>query len=280
MGNKFILTLSCKDKAGIVAKVSGLLFEIGGFVIQSSQFGDESTDTFFMRVEFECDRNLTEITDLFSPIGVDYSMNWQMTDIDKKPKILLAVTKASHCLVDLLHKSSIGALGAEIVGVISNREDLKGLTEKFDKEFIYLPIKQSKALQEKQIVKVFEEKNAELLVLARYMQILSNETCEKLQGRAINIHHSFLPSFKGANPYRQAYERGVKIIGATAHYVTSDLDEGPIIEQEVTRVDHSEKPNDLMLKGQDTENRVLFNAVKWHLERRVILNGSKTVIFK
>lgn len=276
---KYILKLSCKDSSGIVATVSGFIANIGGFIIQSGQFGDESTNKFFMRAEFESDKNTADIEELFKPVADKFNMDFCISDMSKKPKILIAVTTESHCLLNLLHKHHIGALNVDIVGVISNRENLKELTEKFNLEFNYLPIDGNKADQEQKILEIFQEKQVDLLVLARYMQILSADFCDKIEGKAINIHHSFLPGFKGAKPYHQAYDRGVKIIGATAHYVTKDLDEGPIIEQEVTRVNHAFSPDDLKISGQDIESRVLYKAVKWHTEQRIIINNSKTVIF-
>lgn len=275
----YILTLSCDDTSGIVSTVSTYLFEIGGFILQSAQFGDEFTNKFFLRAEFTCNKTIAELEQGFKKIAEKFKMNFSFFDKEQKPKVLIAVSKASHCLLHLLHKSEIGALNCEIVGIVSNHTDLKNWADKFNKKFYHLPIDANKEKQEDKFFELVNETKADLLVLARYMQVLSDDFCNKLKGRAINIHHSFLPGFKGAKPYHQAYERGVKIIGATAHYVTKDLDEGPIIEQEVYRVSHTNKPEDLKQIGEDIENRVLFNAVKWHLEHRVILNGSKTVIF-
>ncbi len=276
----YILTFSCKDKAGIVASVSTYLFNIGGFILESAQFGDPATDKFFLRTEFTCSKTADEIENGFKDIAAKFGMDYELHDTSKKEKIIIAVSKASHCLSHLLHKHQIGALHADIVGIVSNHEDLKAWADGFKIPFYFMPIEKDKKSQEKKILDLYNKSGAELLVLARYMQVLSNELCDELKGKAINIHHSFLPGFKGAKPYHQAYDRGVKIIGATAHYITSELDEGPIIEQEVTRVDHSYKPDDLKLTGEDIEAQVLFRAVKWHLENRVILNGSKTVIFK
>ncbi len=278
---RFILTLSCKDTAGIVSTVSTFLYNTGGFVLESSQYGDPITQNFFMRAEFTCQHTQQEISDGFKFIADRFKMNFLVHDTALKPNILIAVSKASHCLIDLLHKNEIGAFDANIVGIVSNHNILKPYADKFGMKFHHFPISSSekKHEQEQRILALFNETDCELLVLARYMQILSSELSHALDGRAINIHHSFLPGFKGANPYQQAYDRGVKLIGATAHYVTSDLDEGPIIEQEVTRVDHKQKPDDLRLMGQDIEARVLYKAVKWHLEQRIILNGTKTVVF-
>ncbi len=278
---RYILTLSCKDTAGIVSTVSTFLYNTGGFVLESSQYGDPITQNFFMRAEFTCQHSQQEISDGFKFIADRFKMTFLVHDTALRPNILIAVSKASHCLIDLLHKNEIGALNANIVGIVSNHNTLKPYADKFGKKFYHFPISHSekKLEQEQRILALFNETDCELIVLARYMQILSSEMSQSLDGRAINIHHSFLPGFKGANPYQQAYDHGVKLIGATAHYVTSDLDEGPIIEQEVIRVDHRQKPDDLKLMGQDIEARVLFKAVKWHLEQRIILNGTKTVVF-
>ncbi len=276
----YILKLSCKDTSGIVASVSGFLFQNGGFIIESAQFGDDSTGYFFLRAEFTCVKNLDELRSKFtSKIANKFQMDFVIVDKSEKQKILIAVTKESHCLADLLHKNEIGVLNADIVGVVSNHDNLKLWAERFGKKFYHLPILKDKAAQEKELLNLYNETGSELLILARYMQILSNDICNNLKGKIINIHHSFLPGFKGAKPYHQAFDRGVKLIGATAHYATADLDEGPIIEQEITRVDHTYKPDSLKLAGQDIENRVLFRAIKWHLEHRVVINGNKTVVF-
>jgi formyltetrahydrofolate deformylase len=275
----FILTLACKDTTGIVATVSGFLFEIGGFIIESDQFGDDTTGKFFMRAEFKCSMPLPEIKNKFSKIADRFSMNYNFFDKSTKPKILIAVSNASHCLSHLLHKYEIGSLNADIMGVVSNHNSLEQWAKRFNIDFFHLPIGNNKQEQEDTLYNLFLKLDCELLVLARYMQVLSDDICNKLSGKAINIHHSFLPGFKGAKPYHQAYDRGVKIIGATAHYITTDLDEGPIIEQEVIRVNHSYKPEDLKQTGEDIESSVLFRAIKWHLDRRVIVNNNKTVIF-
>lgn len=278
--NEYILNLSCQDRSGIVSSVSGKLFELGGFIIESAQFGDSSTGKFFMRAVFKCEMEEIDIRNKFSDIAEKFDMSFSLNNKSTKTKILIAVTTESHCLLNLIHKKQVNALNVDIVGVISNRDSLREVTNKFGLEYYYLPIEGNKQDQEKKIKDIFEKTESDLLVLARYMQILSDEFCNSIEGKAINIHHSFLPGFKGAKPYHQAYERGVKIIGATAHYVTEELDEGPIIEQEVVRVNHSHTPNDLKIAGQDIESRVLFNAVKWHSEHRIIRNGNKTVIFK
>lgn len=279
MSNNYILKFSCPDTKGIVSDVTKFLFDIGGFIIESAQFGDESTNRFFLRAEFQAEKTLEEISNGFKNIADKFAMDFEFFDKNYKPKLLIAVTKASHCLNHLLHKVEVGSLNAEIVGIVSNHKDLEYIANRFGQKFYHLPIEGDKEKQEEKFFKIFEDSKTDLLILARYMQILSEEFSNKLNYRAINIHHSFLPGFKGAKPYHQAHERGVKIIGATAHYVTENLDEGPIIEQDITRVNHQNKPEDLKHIGEDIENRVLLNAVKWHLEHRVIINGNKTVIF-
>ncbi len=284
MSNQYILTLSCKDVKGIVAAVIGFLADNDGFIVESAQYGDPSTGRFFMRTEFESgdkapDR--TAIRGLFSPIAERFTMDWDIYNVDHKPRVLIMVSKDGHCFNHILHRYFTKSLPIEIPAVISNHPDLKEMADWHNIPFHHLPITaETKSEQEDKILSLVDELDIDVVVLARYMQILSENMCEKLKGRAINIHHSFLPSFKGANPYKQAFNRGVKIIGATAHYVTADLDEGPIIEQEVLRVDHTKKPNDLKLLGQDIESRVLSHALKYHIEHRVLLNGQKTVVFK
>lgn len=278
---RYILSLSCKDTHGIVAAVSGFLAENGGFITESAQFGDYSTGRFFMRTEFEAKLSASEIKTKFTPLATKFGMEWELHDAATKLKVLLLVSKQGHCLNDLLHRWRTGGLHIEIPAVISNHPDLKPMVEWHNIPFLHMAITpETKAKQEAALLKEIETRKIDLVVLARYMQILSPELCTKLRGRAINIHHSFLPSFKGAKPYHQAYDRGVKLIGATAHFVTPDLDEGPIIEQEVVRVDHTQKPEDLVHLGQDSESLVLSRAVKYYSERRVILNGNKTVVFK
>jgi len=277
-GGKYILTLSCEDKSGIVAAVSGFLAENGGFIVESAQFGDPSTKRFFMRVEFESKDNLK---DKFASIAEQFNMDWDIFDESIRPRVLIAVSKAGHCLNNLLYRHESGNLKVDIVGVISNHQDLEGMAKRHGVNFQHLPVTpETKPEQEKQILDIVEKENIDVVVLARYMQILSPDLCKKLKGKAINIHHSFLPGFKGADPYRQAYDRGVKIIGATAHYVTKELDEGPIIEQEVIRVDHTDASEDLKSLGQDIESRVLARALRNHIEHRIILNEGKTVVFK
>ena len=267
--NQFILTLSCPDKVGIVAAVSGFLAQQNCNIMESAQFNDRFNNTFFMRVVFE--GNAQD----FSAIGNQFNMNWQINNAAKKPRVLILASKESHCLNHLLHKKRIGALDIEVPAVISNHPNLKEMAD-----WHKIPFHQIANKDDDAILKYAEDYKADLVVLARYMQIISPKLCQALKGKAINIHHSFLPSFKGANPYAQAFERGVKIIGATAHYVTEALDEGPIIEQEVIRVDHTMTADQLKAAGSDIENLVLARAVQLHTQHRVLLNGNKTVVFK
>lgn len=283
--NTYILTLSCKDVRGIVASVTGFLAEQEGFIIESAQFGDASTGQFFLRIEFAAGEN-TPPEDAFKQlfhekVAQRFGMHWNMHNKARKPRVLIMVSKYGHCLNDLLHRYKANTLPVEIPAVISNHTDFKDLIEWHHIPFYYLPVEQGKkAEQEAQVLEVVERHRIDVVVLARYMQILSADLCVKLAGKAINIHHSFLPSFKGAKPYTQAFDRGVKLIGATAHYVTTDLDEGPIIDQEVARVDHTFKPHDLEAVGRDIECTVLARALKYHIEHRVLVNGNKTVVFK
>ncbi len=281
----YILTIACKDVRGIVAAVSGFIAACDGFIQESMQYGDPSTGRFFQRIHFSCGPNTPEYQALFTSfqkeVGGPFSMDWELHDTARKPRVVIMVSKFSHCLNDLLHRYKTGTLPVEIVAVISNHEDLRSLVEWHEIPFHYLPVNaDTKAKQEEDVLRIIAKQEAELVVLARYMQILSSELSAKLAGKCINIHHSFLPSFKGAKPYHQAHARGVKIIGATAHFVTENLDEGPIIEQEVARVDHTYTPEELVAVGQDIENRVLARAVKLHAEHRVLLNGVKTVVFR
>jgi formyltetrahydrofolate deformylase len=268
-----------------VAAVSGFLSENDCFIIESAQFGDPSTMKFFLRCEFSSGEKTPDYAELSQKFGGSiakrFGMWWQIQNNANKPKLMIMVSKASHCLNDLLYRHFNGTLKVEIPAVISNHQDLKPLCDFYRIPYYHLPVTpETKLEQEEKLVQLFEDFGIDLLVLARYMQVLSPKLCERFRGQAINIHHSFLPSFKGARPYHQAYDRGVKIIGATAHYVTSDLDEGPIIEQEVIRVDHSMGPEALVSLGCDIENLVLAKAVRYHIENRVLLNGSKTVVFK
>lgn len=284
MTKKYTLTLSCKDAMGIVAAVSGFLAEHKCFIIESAQTGDASTGRFFMRTVFEARNSVSsaqEFNLLFENIATRFSMDWEISDNDVKPRLLIMVSKQGHCLNDLLHRYSSGSLKVEIPLVISNHPDMGKMAKFYDIPFYHIPVSgNNRDEQEAKVLDMIKEHKIDLTVLARYMQVLTPNIVDKIYGQAINIHHSFLPGFKGAKPYHQAYDRGVKIIGATAHYVSNDLDEGPIIEQEVTRVNHSNIPEQLLSIGQDIESIVLSRAVKYHTERRVILNGNKTVVFR
>ena len=284
MGHHYILTLSCRDVRGIVATVTGFLAEKDGFIIESTQFGDPSTERFFMRVSFSAGGSTPDYAALKEEfqqaVAERFGMEWAIANTAQKTRMLVLCSKQLHCLNDLVHRYRTGLLPVDLVGVTSNHEDARGMVEWSGIPFHHLPVADDKAAQEAKLWELVQQTQADLVVLARYMQILSPGLSAKLRGRAINIHHSFLPSFKGAKPYHQAYERGVKLIGATAHYVTNDLDEGPIIEQEVTRVDHSFSPAQLTSVGQDVEALVLARAVRYHIEHRVLLNGTKTVVFK
>ncbi|MCB5167591.1 formyltetrahydrofolate deformylase [Streptomyces bambusae] len=279
---QYVLTLSCPDKAGIVHAVSSYLFMTGCNIEDSQQFGDRDTGLFFMRVHFEAAPPVTveKLRASFAAIGDSFRMDWQIHRSDERMRVVLMVSKFGHCLNDLLFRSRIGALPVEIAAVVSNHTDFAELVGSYDVPFHHIPVtKDNKAEAEAQLLELVRAENVELVVLARYMQVLSDDLCKALSGRIINIHHSFLPSFKGAKPYHQAHARGVKLIGATAHYVTADLDEGPIIEQEVERVGHQVTPEQLVAIGRDVECQALARAVKWHSEHRVLLNGSRTVVF-
>jgi formyltetrahydrofolate deformylase len=280
---EFILTLSCPDTTGIVFRVSGFLFERGCNIIDSAQFGDHSTGLFFLRVHFSAPAPLdrARLEEAFAAVASKFSMQARVDDMRVKPRVVLMVSKFGHCLNDLLFRWSSGQLQMEIPAIVSNHADFQPLAHSYRIPFFYLPVTaETKSAQETRLLELIDRERVDLVVLARYMQILSPEVCEGLKGRAINIHHSFLPSFKGAKPYAQAHDRGVKLIGATAHYVTADLDEGPIIEQDVERVDHAMDPETLAAIGHDVESVVLARAVKWHLERRVLINGHRTVVFR
>jgi formyltetrahydrofolate deformylase len=280
---QYILTLACRDVMGIVARVATFLAHAQCFILESGQFGDATTGRFFMRTHFESRSGATleQLQQAFAPIAQEFGMEWQLTDPALRPRLLLMVSKQGHCLSHLLHRYQSGALPVQIAAVVSNHTDLQELVGWYRIPFHHLPITaETKLQQETQLMHLVDSLQIDLVVLARYMQILSQDLCRRLSGRAINIHHSFLPSFKGAKPYHQAFDRGVKLIGATAHYVTPDLDEGPIIEQEVVRVDHAHSPEELVALGWDIESQVLAHAVKYQIERRVLLNGNKTVIFK
>ncbi|WP_026075910.1 formyltetrahydrofolate deformylase [Noviherbaspirillum massiliense] len=285
---EFILTLSCPDQRGIVHRVSGFLAEHGCNIIDSAQFGDAQSQLFFMRVHFAAEDSSVSDAALrkdFAEVAGAMRMNWQLHDAHKKPRVMLMVSKIGHCLNDLLFRYRSGLLPVEIPAIVSNHMDFYQLAASYNIPFHHLPLAagaspEAKQAQEERVLEIVKTNNIDLVVLARYMQILSPAMCKALAGRAINIHHSFLPSFKGAKPYYQAHERGVKLIGATAHFVTSDLDEGPIIEQDVERVDHSMDPDTLTAIGRDVECVVLARAVKWFVEHRILLNGHRTVVFK
>jgi formyltetrahydrofolate deformylase len=283
----FILKISCPDRPGIVHAVSQFLFNQTANILDSAQFSDTFTNRFFMRVHFaktSQELNLQKLQELFKEIGESFQMDWELFDAASKPKVLIMVSKLGHCLNDLLFRTHSGYLPIEIAGIVSNHQDFQNLAAGYKIPFHYMPLSSAnderKNEQEEQLLKLIDQEKINLVVLARYMQILSPKVCQKLSGKAINIHHSFLPSFKGAKPYWQAHQRGVKLIGATAHYVTTDLDEGPIIEQGVERVDHAMDPDQLAAVGRDVECMALSRAVRWHAERRILLNGKSTVVFQ
>lgn len=267
---------------GIVAGVSAFLLEHSCNIIESAQFGDAQTQRFFLRVSFQsARRDIAELRQSFAELAADFDMWWEIRDISVKQRVLMMVSRFGHCLNDLLYRFRIGALPVEIPAIVSNHRDFYRLAAAHDIPFHHLPVTpEDKPRRERQLIEILEEERCDLVVLARYMQVLSPELCARLEGRAINIHHSFLPSFQGARPYQQAHERGVKLIGATAHYVTADLDEGPIIEQDVARVDHAASLEDCVNTGRDVECAVLARAVKWHAEHRVLVNGNRTVVFR
>lgn len=281
--NDYILTLSCPDRTGIVHAVSGILLKHEGNIIDAQQFGDPVTDRFFLRVHFQLPSGTgVEATQRdLDKLSSEFAMDLAVHDPRKRARLLILVSKQGHCLNDLLFRIGSGQLKAEIAGVASNHRDFEDMVRQRGIPFHYLPITpETKHAQEQQILEIVRKEQVDLVVLARYMQILSTDLCRALQGKAINIHHSFLPSFKGAKPYHQAHDRGVKIIGATAHYVTADLDEGPIIEQDIERVDHSFGPEELAKVGSDVETLVLSRAVRSHIEHRILLNGHRTVVFR
>ena len=282
MRNVYILTLSCPDRMGIVHAVSGFLLDNGGNIEEAAQYSDADTGLFFMRVRFACDKlNYEALSTQLKGFGESFGMDWKLHATSQPMRTVILVSKEGHCLNDLLFRCKSGLLPIDVRAIVSNHREFYQLAASYNIPFHHLPVTAATKEQvEAKQLEIIEFENAELVVLARYMQILSNDLCRKLAGRAINIHHSFLPSFKGAKPYYQAHDRGVKLIGATAHYVTADLDEGPIIEQDVARADHSKTVEDLTAMGRDTESQVLARAVKWHSEHRVLLNGHKTVIFK
>jgi formyltetrahydrofolate deformylase len=282
-GREFVLTLSCPDKPGIVYAVSSFLVQHSGNILASQQYGESPDGRFFMRVHFTVPPPGLPLADLerdFSWVAEAFHMSWQLHDQATRVRTLIMVSRLGHCLNDLLFRWKTGSLPVEVAGVVSNHPDFAELAASYRIPFRHIPVTpQTKAAAESQLFEVIDDTGADLIVLARYMQILSGEVCKRVEGRMINIHHSFLPSFKGAKPYHQAHARGVKLVGATAHYVTPDLDEGPIIEQDVIRVNHTLSPERLAEAGRDVEAQVLARAVTWHAEHRVLLNGDRTVVF-
>lgn len=280
--DQYVLTLSCPDKEGIVHAVSSYLFMTGCNIVDSQQFGDRDTGLFFMRVHFSAEApvSVAKLRASFAAIGDAFRMEWAIHRPEERMRILLMVSKFGHCLNDLLFRASTGALPVEVAAVVSNHTDFAELAASYDIPFHHIPVtRDTKAEAEAELLELVRAERVELVVLARYMQVISDDLCKRLSGRIINIHHSFLPSFKGAKPYHQAHARGVKLIGATAHYVTADLDEGPIIEQGVERVGHQVTPEQLVAIGRDVECQALARAVKWHAEHRILLNGHRTVVF-
>jgi len=279
-----VLLLHCADAPGIVHAVTGVLVDQSCSIVQSGQFGSASTGEFFMRVEFAhvdgAPLDLDAVRDALRPVAETFGMTWTVADRSRRPRVVIMVSRFAHCLVDLLFRASVGELSVDVVAVVSNHPDLGRVADSYGVRFVHIPVTpDTKADAEAALLDLVEAEGVELVVLARYMQILSDGLCRALEGRAINIHHSMLPSFKGARPYHQAHARGVKFIGATAHYVTADLDEGPIIEQELIRVDHSYSPDDLAARGREAESRALARAVRWHTETRVSVVGNRTVVF-
>jgi formyltetrahydrofolate deformylase len=277
---EYVLTLSCPDRTGLVYAVTSWLFTRDCNILDSDQFGDAYSRRFFMRVHFAGDVGLEDLRASFVDVANEHGMTWEVHRRDFKPRVLVLVSKLKHCLVDLIARVEHGELPIEIALIASNHRDVYPIAAGADVDFLHLPVTpETKASQERRLLREIEQRRIDFVVLARYMQVLSAEICAALPGRIINIHHSFLPSFKGAKPYHQAHDRGVKLIGATAHYVTADLDEGPIIEQGAERVDHRMKPDELVAVGRDIERVVLAKAVRYHAEHRVLLNGHRTVVF-
>ena len=274
-----VLTIACPDRVGVVYAVTGFLADRDCNILDSQQFGDPETHRFFMRVHFDAPATFRAAE--FTVLAIGFDMEWQLHDSARQLPTLVLVSRFGHCLNDLLYRSKLGALPIDIRAVVSNHRDFEQLALSYDRPFHHLPVGDAnRDEQEQALADLIRDEGIELVVLARYMQVLSESLCRELSGRIINIHHSFLPSFKGARPYQQAYDRGVKLIGATAHYVTSDLDDGPIIDQEVSRVDHSQSPAKLEAIGRDLESLALARAVAAHAEHRVLLNGAKTVVFR
>ena len=276
----WVLTLSCPDRPGIVRTVSGIVADLGGNITESQQFNDPRSSTFFMRVQFDAAAPRADFERALKSTATELALTWRLHGADERMRTLIMVSRAEHCLNDLLFKTRNQDLPIEVTAVVGNHDDLRPLAEFYGVPFHHISVtKDTRAAAEAELRQLVEDTGTELIVLARYMQILSDDFCAHYPGRIINIHHSFLPSFKGARPYAQAYERGVKLIGATAHYVTADLDEGPIIEQDVERVDHTRSIHDLVSLGQDVEERALSRAVGWHAEHRILLDGHRTVVF-
>jgi formyltetrahydrofolate deformylase len=282
-GNEFVLTLTCPERLGIVHAVSGFLIEHGCDIVENRQFDAQRSDRLFMRVHFAARHGPVgagELRASFAEVGRSYGMQWELHPAEERPRVLLMVSRLGHCLNDLLYRWQTGQLRVDIPAVVSNHPDFAPLAESYGVSFIHIPVTpDTKTRAEARLLDLVAELRIDLVVLARYMQVLSDDACKRLEGRIINIHHSFLPGFKGAKAYQQAHERGVKLVGATAHYVTPDLDEGPIIEQEVIRVDHSLGPDQLAVVGRDAERLALARAVQWHAEHRIILDGQRTVVF-
>ena len=279
---RYILTISCPDQVGIVAAISGILAAESANIVESDQFSDTASGQFFMRTVFELDEaSEPYLRNAIAPLAEPFTLRWRIYDLRQRPRVMILVSTAEHCLNDLLYRHRTGALAMDITAIASNHCELAHLATWHNIPYHYFPVNaENKTLQEQQVLQLVKETDTDLVILARYMQILSPELCTALAGRIINIHHSFLPGFKGAKPYHQAYTRGVKLIGATAHFVTVNLDEGPIIEQEVERVDHRQTPEQLAAVGRDIENIVLARALNYYLERRVFVNGNKTVVLR
>lgn len=277
---KLVITLSCPDQPGIVHAVTGVIGSVNGNIIQSQQFGDPDSGLFFMRVEVDSPVGRGPVEEGLAKVAKTFDATWHIDALGRRLRTVIMVSREGHCLTDLLYRQRSQGLPIEVVAVVGNHPDLAPVAQFYGVPFLNIPVtKETKADAERELLNLIRSEKVELVVLARYMQILSEKICEEMRGRVINIHHSFLPSFKGARPYSQAHDRGVKLIGATAHYVTADLDEGPIIEQDVTRVTHADSTPDMVALGQDVERRVLAQAVRWHAERRVLMDGTRTVVF-
>ena len=284
MKNSAVLLLSCPDRKGVVASVSGFIYQHGGNILHADEHGDRESNTFLMRVEFdpaELDFPLSDFVGHFSPIAKEFQLDWRLAVSDRRPRMAILVSKYDHCLVDLLYRQQSGELECDLTCIVSNHPDSQPIADFYRVPFYLVPVsKENKPSAERQVLALLERQSVDFIVLARYMQILSPDFVKAYPQRIINIHHSFLPAFIGAKPYHQAFQRGVKLIGATSHYVTEMLDDGPIIEQDVVRVSHGDTVEDLIQKGRDLEKVVLSRAVRWHLEHRILLYGNKTVVFE